>query len=352
MLGIVFMFVNPYMNHTKFYDDSYRIIHAQSQFSIGIGSYDATSYVLRPLHDFLNWTGLDVNGYSRTINEDFFVINLIYMIIFFVPFFMVWHRYKPDLSVLVTYSLAVMLVIYSPYYGVPNKEIIPFLFSYFSLMAYYRGQERKSIFLLVALMTGYGMVFRQYYYIFVAVFLIHLMFKERKKWLVLSYVCGIAALYLVFDKSFFQLVFWGRPADIEQITNTWIKYKFYDHEFWGFVANRIMEFIRLNVPIELLKISPKYLPHVLFQLMITWCMFKAFKKRKEIEKITYVSAVVVYAFTVAQSFFEPDFGSYFRHKVAIFPFIYMLIRNSAQIRYFKAGLKKPKMDPSYKAAVQ
>lgn len=92
----------------------------------------------------------------------------------------------------------------------------------------------------------------------------------------------------------------------------------------AFVANWIINVFRLLVPIELFVKSLKYLPFVIYQLVITWCVVRTLPRLKG-NRTTALMVAAMLAFVVTSASFEPDFGSWVRHETAAFPFLIELV---------------------------
>ncbi|PFR93532.1 hypothetical protein [Priestia megaterium] len=326
LVGVGYMILNPFINHPKFYQDSLMIVNSSRDISIGAGSYKTTSFLLAPITDSLDLIGANIYSYGQRYDLGFFFTNGVYMILFLIPMMYIWMKKMPKLNVINVFCFLVMFGLYSAFYGVPNKDFIPFVFSFISLLFYFKGFKKTSILLLVVLMSYYAALGRFYYALFAVCLILHLTIK-RKSVLFILYGIGIALCYVMFNTSVFQYIYLARPSNNIDITNTWIDYPLNDHVFSGFILNRVLELVRLFFPVELLIKSVNYIPFVVFQLVTTVVTFKVLRNKKDYNPLEVVSALVVLTFTISQAIFEPDFGSYFRHKISIFPFIYILIRS-------------------------
>jgi len=331
--SIGFAYLVPHILHGKFYIDSYSIIHSPSAIGIGVGSYPSTKFLLSPILAFLELLGADVEQYSLRYDLDFMLVNTVFIFLFLATFTVTFLSKPMKWNVIGIFTLFMMIVIYAPYYGVPNKEVIPYFITFLFVLKVVRNETRnipiQTVLLIYSLLICiYSVYGRFYYLIFVILFLTHWFFRKSYPKILLVYFLGCLGVLLVFDKSFFSIIYYARPSTIIDITNTWIHYYFPDDQYIGFMLNRGTELFRLLFPFELLLSSPEYLPFVFFQLMTTYLVFLYIVKRKY--NITYISAIGVLAFTISQAVFEPDFGSYFRHKIFIFPFLYILFYQFAK----------------------
>jgi hypothetical protein len=93
-----------------------------------------------------------------------------------------------------------------------------------------------------------------------------------------------------------------------------------------FLINTLINFIRLFFPVELLKLlSPKYIIFILFQIFITFHLIIKVKNIFNSTLFQKYSILMLLSVYIVYSLFEPDFGSFLRHEISLFPFIYILI---------------------------
>ena len=91
-----------------------------------------------------------------------------------------------------------------------------------------------------------------------------------------------------------------------------------------FVLDYLLMLIRMLLPIELLPLGIKYVPYVLYQVVITFFIIKALRNFKNNDSIKNIALIIYLGFILGSAAFEPDFGSWVRHEAVIFP-ILMLI---------------------------
>jgi len=94
-----------------------------------------------------------------------------------------------------------------------------------------------------------------------------------------------------------------------------------DRSVPGFLANYITAAIRMMFPAELCA-SLGDIPFVVFQLLCTVLLFFEFLKSRRAKARTSVYSLII-AFYLMSFFFEPDFGSWFRHETAAFPLLWL-----------------------------
>ena len=92
-----------------------------------------------------------------------------------------------------------------------------------------------------------------------------------------------------------------------------------------FSVDYMIMILRMLFPIELIKLGPKYLPYVLYQLIISFMVIKVTLNYKKISNIRRISLYIYYAFLLGSATFEPDFGSWIRHEAVLFPILLILM---------------------------
>ena len=87
------------------------------------------------------------------------------------------------------------------------------------------------------------------------------------------------------------------------------------------VANYIINSIRMMFPVELIVKGIKYWPFVIYQVFVTFYLFRSIKEIdiKTEERSRLVGLCVIAAFFLTSFVFEPDFGSWVRHETTAFP---------------------------------
>lgn len=93
-----------------------------------------------------------------------------------------------------------------------------------------------------------------------------------------------------------------------------------------FLINYMINAIRMAVPLELLFKGIYYFPFCVFQICTTYFIFRAFKRCRKVSDsstLLFLSVFLGYFFTSV--LFEPDFGSWIRHEISIYPVLIFLI---------------------------
>ena len=92
--------------------------------------------------------------------------------------------------------------------------------------------------------------------------------------------------------------------------------------FVKFIGNYSINFVRMAFPIELILISIKYIPFVVYQIYISVHLLKMLKNIS-CENIILIATYL--SFFMVSVIFEPDFGSWIRHESAMFLIINNII---------------------------
>lgn len=100
-----------------------------------------------------------------------------------------------------------------------------------------------------------------------------------------------------------------------------------------FILNYIVDAIRMLFPVELLFKGVTYLPFCLFQIFTIYFIIRAVREcLKDSTHIQRAFLGVFIGYFLASVFFEPDFGSWIRHEIAVFPILLFIILPPSSIR--------------------
>lgn len=92
--------------------------------------------------------------------------------------------------------------------------------------------------------------------------------------------------------------------------------------FIKFIANYLINFVRMNLPIELLFKGIIYIPFIIYQMYI---LFQLIKNIKTINDNNILLLDTIISFIMISVIFEPDFGSFIRHETALMLILLELI---------------------------
>lgn len=91
-----------------------------------------------------------------------------------------------------------------------------------------------------------------------------------------------------------------------------------------FALNYLATVLRMLFPLELIWLGVKYIPYVLYQLVITALVFLALKGFRKNSAEKNLALFVFFGFLFASASFEPDFGSWVRHEAVTFPLLLLI----------------------------
>lgn len=98
-----------------------------------------------------------------------------------------------------------------------------------------------------------------------------------------------------------------------------------------FAIDYLIMIIRMLLPIELLRLGIKYIPYVVYQIIITYFVIKAIRNIRYNSQIKNISLYLYIGFLFASAAFEPDFGSWVRHEAVVFP-VLMIVTDCVKIK--------------------
>lgn len=86
-----------------------------------------------------------------------------------------------------------------------------------------------------------------------------------------------------------------------------------------FTLDYILMLIRMLIPVELVRLGPKYAVYTLYQIIITYIVLKNIKNINNLGKSRRIALYIYLSFLMGSAAFEPDFGSWIRHEAVLFP---------------------------------
>lgn len=91
-----------------------------------------------------------------------------------------------------------------------------------------------------------------------------------------------------------------------------------------FSLDYILMLVRMLVPIELVKLGPKYAIYTIYQVIISIIIILNIKNINKISIERRVALYIYIAFLMGSAAFEPDFGSWIRHEAVLFPILLII----------------------------
>jgi hypothetical protein len=321
----VFSALIPLLWHDKLYIDGLTILRTQPRMEWFGSSYGSAAYLLSPLLGLLRALGVRLDDYGLQYSEDLLIANGLFGLLFLlgIASFALRWRLRTEAGNAVVFTAFVVL--FAPFYFCITKEVVPFAMAAAALWGYRAGLlgVRGAAWSYALLLVGCGMFFRTYYLAYAALFVLNLWGWRRQGWLLAGYLAGAALLVLLHDRLPLDLLAKGRAAYLENVAASRIPYYFDDVGAFGFLANRVVTLAMLLLPLNLLAVSLSYAPFVAIQLLLSWRTWRAL--RRPTGAMHAMAGAAVLAFTAVSALYEPDFGSYFRHKVGILLFMLILV---------------------------
>lgn len=218
-----------------------------------------------------------------------------------------------------------------------SKDIIQFLFFYliFIILSNKKINNQRKLFLSCFILLIEAIGFRVYYLI-MAMLMITIYFiyenkiknkkinkKTIKKILLIAlllFFIEVFVVQLVSTNNYNSIINARYITNIDRASSPDAVTIINDllgrnTNFIKFVLNYLINFVRMLFPIELATKGVKYIPFILYQLFITFTLFKTSTKLNDkniMWLITFVSFIMI------SVIFEPDFGSFIRHESALF----------------------------------
>lgn len=164
----------------------------------------------------------------------------------------------------------------------------------------------------------------------------------RVLFLVLGFVFALMAVLFVASHTMYTQVAAVRyttndsrtgSANANSIINDWILPSQRNANPILFTLNYLIDAIRMMIPIELLFKGVIYLPFCFFQTFTVYLLVKAIQSYlNESTRAQRILLSVFIGYFLASVFFEPDFGSWIRHEIAVFPILLFIILPPSSIR--------------------
>lgn len=252
--------------------------------------------------------------------------------------FIAWKA-KPQgiFSALVLVGFSVLLTFYVFMPGVDYIQFLIFFLMAFSLMMV-PGQLWKLL-SGIALLLPIICFFREYYGLMAGfaafVFIVAILYRKPKNFREQAiFLCILACLIVViifvirlFAKETIDRLFTVRTTTNQTLGSNPAPNKLIldvfplDASIAGFLANYIVAAVRLLVPVELCA-QLSDVPFAVFQVVLISLIIYQLAKSREVKGRTAVYSII-FAFFLMSFFFEPDFGSWFRHEAAAFPILWL-----------------------------
>ena len=269
-------------------------------------------------------------------------ISIIFNILLLIMFF----KCRKNINCYQAIILILTIILLNLFCFCLSKEPIQILFFiaiYYILLSKTKKKELWSL-LTIAISA---LIFRKYYilivYFYLAAKIIINFITNTKgkrstiKFLAIILLVGIGyLLILIISQKFFPTYYneFIRVRTRVNDASTMIKNVFESENIILFVINYLIIVLRMLFPIELILQGPKYLLYVIYQLIISYSLIKNLVNYKKNSKEKNIAILIYIAFIFTSATFEPDFGSWIRHEIVLFP-ILMIINDITSEKQIK-----------------
>lgn len=311
--------------HYKFFQDTIVIFESNPIF-FGNGSFDSARFLLAPYISILGFFGVELENYQRYSGIDFHFTNIFFCIINSLIYFIGVFSLRQKTNDFGKLIFIIIYILYVPYIGVPGKETNTLILGYLLFYMLAKNGGASYFVPIIGIIALYAAGGRYYYFLFIASFIFLSRIDKSNYWILA--IMGLLVFSAISSFEEVRLAVQFARPDLSEMSNSFISLPFDDIEYTGFLLNRIYLFILLMIPIEMLQNS-LYIPYFILGIGTTYLICYGIKfKGNSIENNC---AVAILSFIISQALFEPDFGSIFRHRTFILPFILYLAASRLQI---------------------
>lgn len=234
------------------------------------------------------------------------------------------------------------------------KEPVQLIF--FLIMYYIIVSEKINIkmkyFLTIILLFTTVLYYRTYYVLIIAFLMIISLICE--KWLIRQEKLNLKKVFIllaILAFIYFIMLNGIKVIDIgaynellrvrtrSGFANTQMVNIFKSSNLGIFTVDYFIMIFRMLFPIELIPMGVKYLPYVVYQIIISLLIIKNIIHIKEQNFSQRLALYLYLAFLLSSATFEPDFGSWVRHEAAIFP-ILVIVTKIVEVRQRREDCNK------------
>ncbi len=339
IIGVLEVFIFQKILPPKYYYDANTIkkFVALTTQIIPFNSYNNIAF-------FYKVSGFNQN--SNLLNAGFYTFTIGYIFTLIAI-----NLSKIYINKIFLFTIFMWITLLSLYLGQFSKEVSVVVLSTI-LLFFAKNKEKSFLFVALVLISLYAYYFRIYW--FIILYLIFIFYISEKLKGVAKYLFILGALFIPFIISNYILQFpltgartsvnFGRINSLDAQTiilnplpnNIWLL------DF----LNSLIIFISFIIPITILmKLKFKYIISTLFIwinfyiLLKSIQLFKTYKfliPKQTLRRLKF-SIYFIIAFTMTQSIFEPDYGSFLKHQVGISPIYVFLFSYYFYLKNFLKG---------------
>lgn len=346
-LAMVFSSLVPMFWHEKFYIDGLTIIDSTPSFEPFNSSFNSAAFLLQPWILLARFLGGQVANYGTNYDIGLLITNGVFGITALAIFSWFALRFQPVITLTNLVAVGAAMVLLAPFYFCITKELVTLIGAVLPLAIWARRPDKTGLGLAVyvASMAFLGVYFRAYYLLYALILCVNLVSMRKLSFTLIVYGGALVVIWVLFSRLPWDLLTKGRAEYLEGVSASRIEYYLSDDGFVGFIGNRALAFLTMLFPINLMLRSPAYTPFVLLQIWISLRMVALLKERAA-GMVGFANHAIL-SFTMVQALFEPDYGSYFRHRVGLLLFILLVLCRFSKIPQIK-GFDSPKSDNAKK----
>lgn len=309
------------------------VLMAFTKESIFPEKYFFDSYAIQELIEktYKNYGDQSFNNtakFFRYLHLDRYILSpLVAIVTYFVGIYILFKQYNVrqlaffNFLIIVLYSLMAMV-----YISTYSKDLVVFLVVVLPFIFF----EKKKIFIWALFALFYAAIFRNYWFITLALFFGMRYFIVHKPKLLLL----VIPLYYVVIAFIYHYIFGTSLSMIRYFTNldrdtesaqTAINIFIKGDNFFIEGANYYVTLIFLIIPIPLILLAkPFYIILGALIILFFFNFIKLYTKEYANNEYTNIFSFVI-SFMLVQSLFEPDYGSFVRHLAPLYPLIFVCI---------------------------
>ncbi|WP_228461972.1 hypothetical protein [Pseudolactococcus hodotermopsidis] len=292
------------------------------------------------------------NGASQIIKffnifrlDNYFHLNLYYRLFCNVLAFIVIFNLKKKLAFIEFFMILITILFLNIFDFYLLKEPAEFVFVMLVYLVLKSKLKFKEIVVLSSVIfLGNAIQLRAYYGILVVfpfIYFVVLKSKYLVKSSIIKKILFILSImvtsYLVMfpllsriSPEFFDVLL-NRTGELQLDANTSIRPIFLSTNFVSIGLNYFLKILRICFPIEIVLKGINQIIFFVVQCTITFFTIRTLKNFKNNNKIQNYSLCIVLSFIFLSAMFEPDFGSWVRHEMVMFPIQFLAFGFDKQI---------------------
>ena len=235
----------------------------------------------------------------------------------------------------------IALLLLAIYMCMPSKEFINFIFITILVRLLIKSnfKVKTKIAFSVILMIIFACFFRPYYFLIpiIAFGMSFIVYIKLKNKVYNSIFYGLLIAILLSLSSGLIKGEYLSQANREELNsirtkdnNSMIVSPIKTNTLYGESTGIIYGFFSVNLPLEGFKfiLNPQIIAFVIWQILLFYILLIRFSKaikNHENDYIYFWILLLLFAYFIVQGIFEPDLGSAIRHKMGVFPLIYIAL---------------------------